>query len=83
MEILLDDTYGDIMNISDHLVEEMSKLEQSQVELTCGLKVVGNLIKLMDINKDLAEMLEAIFSQVVCDLEAQVSKTVFLLYSTG
>lgn len=73
MEILLDDTYGDIMNISDHLVDEMAKLEEIQVELTCALKVVSNLIKLMATNKDLLDMLEAIFSQVVCDLETQVS----------
>lgn len=69
LELLLKDTFNEIMNLTIQLEEESSNLSISQIKLSCALKLIVNLIKLGCNDQDL---LETTFSPFIYDLEGQV-----------
>lgn len=73
LQFLLEDTYSDIIKITDELVEETRNLVRSQVELSCALKVIKNLVEIMDIKKELKEQITSLFCENVMDIDSQVS----------
>lgn len=71
LETLLKDTFAEIMKISSAIEGEREKLSKAQTELSSGLNLISNLLRLMDIKKELSTF-ESIFSPHVHDLETQV-----------
>ncbi|XP_019878207.2 protein PTHB1 [Aethina tumida] len=71
LQFLLEDTYSDIIKITDELVEETRNLVRSQVELSCALKVIKNLVEIMDIKKELKEQITSLFCENVMDIDSQ------------
>ncbi|RZC35649.1 PTHB1 [Asbolus verrucosus] len=71
LELLLEDTYNEMMKITENLEKEMINLFKSQNELSCALHVLVNLIKLMDCNSNVAELIESTFNSFVYDLDGQ------------
>ncbi|KAJ3626277.1 hypothetical protein MTP99_016789 [Tenebrio molitor] len=71
LELLLDDTFAEISNLTKQIAEEKDNLVRSQTELSCALHVLVNLIKLTDGNNNVAGLIESTFSPLVYDLDGQ------------
>lgn len=73
LEKLLQDTHSEVIKVTTNLEAEVTNLEVAQNELSCGLQLLANLIKLMDVSADLLPTIETTFSPMVYDVEGQVS----------
>ncbi|CAH0555835.1 unnamed protein product [Brassicogethes aeneus] len=71
LELLLEDTHKDIVKVTDALGVEMEELKQSKIELSCALKVIKNLIGIMDVKKDIKDYIEATFCENIVDVDTQ------------
>ncbi|XP_057670640.1 protein PTHB1 isoform X1 [Diorhabda carinulata] len=71
LEILMDDTYLEIISTIEKLTEANKELVKSQIKLSCALNLIGNLIKIMNIEENLKENLVSVFCPTVDDLESQ------------
>lgn len=74
LEILIKDTYTEILKTVLKLQEANGELFKAQTELTCALNLIGNLIKIMNIDDKLKEILLSVFCPSVEDLDSQVRK---------
>lgn len=72
LEFLLNETFQDINAITVKTEEAHEKLITAQNNLMCVLKLLQNLISLLDLNPKLKEILIAAFSSIVDDLNGQV-----------
>lgn len=72
LELLLEDTYNEILFVTEQFEEERMELVKCQNDLSCALHVLVNVIKLMDGNNNVASLIEATFSPIVYDLDNQV-----------
>lgn len=74
LEILLQDTYSDIIHIAENLEEKL--LEQAKVgtQVSCALNLFQHLIQIMEIDRGAKEILQSVFCNSVYDLESQVMK---------
>lgn len=72
LELLLEDTYNEILFITKRFEEERNELVKCQNDLSCALNVLVNVIKLMDGNNNVASLVEATLSPIVYDLDNQV-----------
>ncbi|CAH1104899.1 unnamed protein product [Psylliodes chrysocephalus] len=71
LEILIKDTYTEILKTVLKLQEANGELFKAQTELTCALNLIGNLIKIMNIDDKLKEILLSVFCPSVEDLDSQ------------
>ncbi|XP_018575245.1 protein PTHB1 [Anoplophora glabripennis] len=71
LEILLQDTYTEIMNATEQLEYACNELTKAQVELSCALNIVQNLLTIMDIDQELRELLVSTFCSSVHDMDSQ------------
>lgn len=72
-EILLEDTYKNIMRIHDSLEKANSELEECRANLSCCLQILEMLIGLMDIDEILKQQLIFLFCKCHYYMESQVS----------
>lgn len=72
LELLLEDTYADISEITDKLECEQENLAKAQSDLACALYLAKQLIDLLHIDKDLLSMINSLFCTNVKDLDTQV-----------
>lgn len=72
LEILLQDTFTEIMNATERLEYANDELTKAQIELSCALNIVQNLLKIMDIDQELKELLVSTFCSSVHDMDSQV-----------
>lgn len=72
LEFLMMETFNDINEEADKLGTVRCQLLKTQNELSCILKLLKNLLSLMDINHKTKEILMATFCDNVDDLEGQV-----------
>lgn len=75
--MLLKDTFTEIMKISSEIQDERKELCEAQVQLSCALNLISNLLRLMDFKKELSTF-ESVFSPYIYDLDNQVSFVLFL-----
>lgn len=66
------ETFNDINEEADKLRIAQCQLLKSQNQLSCVLKLLKNLLSLMDMNHKTKELLMATFCENVDDLEGQV-----------
>ncbi|XP_030761020.1 protein PTHB1 isoform X2 [Sitophilus oryzae] len=71
LELLLDDTYTDILEATEQLENEMDNLSKAQIDLSCVVHLVKQLIGMMEIGSGLMEMINSTFCTRVYDLETQ------------
>ncbi|XP_028132016.1 protein PTHB1 isoform X1 [Diabrotica virgifera virgifera] len=71
LEVLMKDTYNEIDNTIQMLNKANKKLTKAQVELSCVLNLIENLIKIMDIDNKMKEEIVSIFCPSVDDIESQ------------
>lgn len=71
LDLLLTDTYAQINDVTQKLLDAKEILKSSRVELSCALNFVVTLLELMDLKEFIT--FESIFSPHVFDLEKQVS----------
>ncbi|CAG9853875.1 unnamed protein product [Phyllotreta striolata] len=71
LEILMKDTYKETLKATESLRKANDELLKAQIELTCALKLTGQLIKLTKIEDGLKNTLVSAFCATVEDLESQ------------
>lgn len=78
LELLLNDTFDEIMNTTNTLQISIEELKKSQIDLSCVLNLVLNLIRIKGIPSDALQQIEAAFDPVIEDIDGQVR---IILYS--
>lgn len=68
----MNETFHDIHDASIKLVTARLELSKTQNQLSCILKLLQDLISLLDLNEKTREILKAAFCPVVEDMEEQV-----------
>ncbi|XP_063927791.1 protein PTHB1 [Zophobas morio] len=71
LELLLEDTFNEIIKLTTTLEDEKQQLLKTQTELSCALHVLANLIKLMDCNNNVAGLIQSAFNPCVYDMDGQ------------
>nr|XP_023015826.1 protein PTHB1 [Leptinotarsa decemlineata] len=71
LEILLEDTHSDIIEVTEKLKSANFELCRARTNLSCGLNLLFNMMKVMDVDRKLKESLESVFCPSVQDLESQ------------
>ncbi|XP_044271066.1 protein PTHB1 [Tribolium madens] len=71
LELLLGDTYSEIMKLTEEFEEEKNNLVKRRNELSSILHLVINIIKLMDVNMKVRQLIESAFSPVIYDIDGQ------------
>ncbi|XP_050305272.1 protein PTHB1 [Anthonomus grandis grandis] len=71
LEFLLDDTHADILEAAGNLESENEKLFKCQINLSCALHLIKQLIGLLNIDDELVTYLNSIFCPLVNDIEGQ------------
>lgn len=74
LETLVQDTFNEIMSAAEELDYANGELTKAQIELSCALSIIQNLLKIMDIDKELKKILVSTFCSDVQDMDFQVSK---------
>lgn len=76
--MLLQDTFEEIMSTTEELDFANDELARAQMELSCALSAIQNLLKIMDIDKELKEMLVSTFCSTVRDMDYQVNQICYM-----
>ncbi|KAF7277935.1 hypothetical protein GWI33_009051 [Rhynchophorus ferrugineus] len=71
LELLLNDTYSDIIFVTEFLENAKGKLVKTQTNLSCVIYLARQLIDLMDINSGVTEMVKSTFCGRIYDLDSQ------------
>ncbi|CAG9760691.1 unnamed protein product [Ceutorhynchus assimilis] len=71
LELLLNDTYLEIMETTEKLDNELEVLSKSQTNLSCALNLLKQLVELFAMDSDLLKMVHSAFCINVYDLDGQ------------
>ncbi|EFA12827.1 Protein PTHB1-like Protein [Tribolium castaneum] len=71
LELLLGDTYSEIMKLTEEFDEEKNNLVKSRNKLSSVLQLLINITKLMDVNNKARQLIESAFNPVIYDLDGQ------------
>ncbi|XP_066154098.1 protein PTHB1 [Euwallacea fornicatus] len=71
LELLLNDTYADILDVADKLENEIENLSKAQTNLSCSLHLVRQLIHFLDVDQEVVSLADSTFSSKVYDLDVQ------------
>ncbi|XP_066261107.1 protein PTHB1 [Euwallacea similis] len=71
LELLLNDTYSDILDVTDKLENEIENLSKAQTNLSCSLHLVRQLIHFLDVDMEIFSLADSTFSSKVYDLDVQ------------
>ncbi|KAL1498065.1 hypothetical protein ABEB36_008922 [Hypothenemus hampei] len=72
LELLLNDTYSDILDVTGKLEKELENLQKIQTDLSCCLHLLNELIQLLNINDDdILNMIKSVYSTEIIDLDSQ------------
>lgn len=73
LELLLNDSYEDIIEVTNELEESCKKLNEATLELCIALNLILSLVRVMPDIKNVLGEIEATFCPVVYDTFGQVS----------
>lgn len=72
LELLLNDTFDEIINKTSNLQICIEELKKTQIDLSCVLNLVLNLIRIMGIPGEILPQLESAFFPMIEDIDGQV-----------
>lgn len=73
LELLLNDTYSDVLEVTDKLENELDNLTKAQTDLSCALSLIKQLLHFFDIENEQLISIKSAFSLGVYDMDSQAS----------